>query len=220
LHVQISAGKLIKKSDRMNSIRFQVSAILVLLAGSLIFLPENRRSSGELTVPEMLDMMRETDRYLSVDQVARMVVNEDTTLVLVDVRDRKTYRHAHIPGAINVPVTEILNPDWYGYLNDPHRTPVFYSTGTTLAVEAWMICTQQGCAGARIMQGGMNEWYRVVMESTFEGDRISAAENARFEVRYRARDFFTRMNSLPDSMKTAFLEVKRKKEAELVGGCE
>jgi hypothetical protein len=71
-----------------------------------------------------------------------------------------------------------------------------------------------------IMKGGMNEWYRVVMESTFSGGRISAAENAIFEARYRARDFFTRMNSLPDSMKTAFLQVKRMKEAELIGGCE
>jgi rhodanese-related sulfurtransferase len=204
----------------MNSTRFQVSAILVILAGFIIFLPENRRSSGDLTVPGMLSVLREADQYLSVDQVARMVVYEDTTIILVDVRDRNAYGHAHIPGAVNIPVAEILNPDWYGYLNDPNRTPVFYSNGTTLAVEAWMVCTQQGYAGSRIMQGGMNEWYRVVMESTFEGDRISAAENARFEVRYRARNFFTRMNSLPDSMKTAFLEVKRKKEAELVGGCE
>ncbi len=70
------------------------------------------------------------------------------------------------------------------------------------------------------MMGGMNEWYREVMESTFKGERISADENATFEVRYRARDFFNRMNSMPDSLKTAFLEVKRKKEAELVGGCE
>jgi hypothetical protein len=58
------------------------------------------------------------------------------------------------------------------------------------------------------------------MESNFSGDRITAAENAIFEVRYRARDFFNRMNSLPDSLKLAFLEVKRQKEAELVGGCE
>ncbi len=83
-----------------------------------------------------------------------------------------------------------------------------------------MLCVQKGYVGSMIMQGGMNEWYRVVMQSTYAGDRITAAENARFEVRYRARDFFTRMNSMPDSMKTAFLEVKRNKEAELVGGCE
>ncbi|MCK4853634.1 MAG: rhodanese-like domain-containing protein [Bacteroidales bacterium] len=204
----------------MFSIRFQVSAILVLLAGFLILLPESRQSSGELNVHGMLEAMNESGQSLSVDQVARMVVNEDTTMLLVDVRDPDAYRAVHIPGAINIPVSDILNPDWSGYLNDPEVRPVFYSNGNTLSSEAWMLCTQKGYAGSMIMQDGMNEWYREVMESTFTGDRINAAENARFEVRYRARDFFTRMNSMPDSLKTTFLEVKRKKEAELVGGCE
>jgi len=204
----------------MSSIRFQVSAILVLLAGVIILLPDARQSSGELNVPGMLEAMNEPGQFLSVDQVARMVVYEDTSIQLVDVRDPAAYRAVHIPGAINIPVSDILNPDWSGYLNDPVVKPVFYSNGNTMASEAWMLCTQKGYTGSLIMTGGMNEWYRVVMESTFTGGRISAADNATFEVRYRARDFFNRMNSMPDSMKTAFLEVKRKKEEELVGGCE
>ena len=204
----------------MTSIRFQVSAILIALAGFIIFLPDNRQSSGELNVNAMLEAMNEPGQFLSVDQVARLVVYEDTSILLVDVRDQESYRAVHIPGAINIPVSDILNPDWSGYLNDPAVKPVFYSNGNTLAGEAWMLCTQKGYTGSMIMMGGMNEWYREVMESTFKGGRISAADNATFEVRYRARDFFNRMNSMPDSLKTAFLEVKRKKEEELVGGCE
>ena len=204
----------------MFSIRFQVSAILVVLAGLIILLPAGRQSSGELNVHRMLEAMNEPGQFLSVDQVARMVVYEDTNILLVDVRDPDAFRAVHIPGAINIPVSDILNPDWSGYLNDTAVKPVFYSNGNTMAGEAWMLCTQKGYAGSMIMMGGMNEWYREVMESTFKGERISAAENATFEVRYRARDFSNRMNSMPDSLKTAFLEVKRKKEEELVRGCE
>jgi rhodanese-related sulfurtransferase len=204
----------------MFSIRFQVSAILVALAALIIFLPDSRRSTGELNVNGMLEAMNDHGQFLSVDQVARMVVQEDTSVQLVDVRDPEAYRTVHIPGAINIPVADILNPDWSGYLGDPAVKPVFYSNGNTLACEAWMLCTQKGYTGSMVMMGGMNEWYRLIMESTFQGERISASDNAIFEVRYRARDFFKRMNSMPDSMKTAFLEVKRKKEAELVGGCE
>jgi rhodanese-related sulfurtransferase len=204
----------------MFSIRFQVSAILVLLSSLIILLPDARQSSGELNVPRMMEVMNESGQFLTVDQIARMVVYEDTSILLVDVRDPDAYRAVHIPGAVNIPVSDILNPDWAGYLNDPVVRPVFYSNGNTLAGEAWMLCTQKGYTGSLIMKGGMNEWYREVMESIFEGDRISAADNATFEVRYRARKFFNRMNSMPDSLKTAFLEVKRQKEAELVGGCE
>ena len=204
----------------MSSVRFQVSIVLVLLAGLIMLLPDSRKSAGELNVPAMLERMGRTGYFLSVDQVAKALVLEDSTVLLVDVRDPEAFRQVHIPGAINIPVADILNPDWYGYLNDPTISPVFYSNGNTLASEAWMLCTQQGYTPGLIMQGGMNEWYSVVMESSFSGGRISASENALFEVRYRARDFFTRMNSMPDSLKTAFLEIKRKKEAELVGGCE
>jgi rhodanese-related sulfurtransferase len=204
----------------MFSIRFQVSAILVLLSSLIILLPDARQSSGELNVPRMMEVMNESGQFLTVDQIARMVVYEDTSILLVDVRDPDAYRAVHIPGAVNIPVSDILNPDWAGYLNDPVVRPVFYSNGNTMASEAWMLCTQKGYTGSLIMRGGMNEWYREVMESIFEGDRISAADNATFEVRYRARKFFNRMNSMPDSLKTAFLEVKRQKEAELVGGCE
>ena len=204
----------------MPSVRFQVSIILVLLAGLILLLPESRKSAGELNVPVMFETMNRDGYFLSVDQVAKLLVFEDSTRLLVDVRDAEPFRQVHIPGAVNIPVSEILNPDWYGYLNDPEKPPVFYSNGNILAGEAWMLCTQQGYIPGKIMQGGMNEWYRVVMESSFTGNRISASENALFEVRYRARDFFTRMNSMPDSLKTAFLEIKRKKEAELVGGCE
>jgi hypothetical protein len=70
------------------------------------------------------------------------------------------------------------------------------------------------------MEGGMEEWHELIMKSEFSGERISASENAIFETRYRARDFFITMNSLPDSLKNVYLTVKRKEEAELTGGCE
>jgi len=76
----------------MSSIRFQVSAILALLAGVIILLPDARQSSGELNVPGMLEVMNEPSKFLTVDQVARMVVHEDTSILLVDVREQDAYR--------------------------------------------------------------------------------------------------------------------------------
>jgi len=66
----------------------------------------------------------------------------------------------------------------------------------------------------------MNEWYKTVMLSKFEGDQISPRENALFENRYKARNTFTQINSLPDSMKIQYLEAKRLEESQLDGGCE
>ena len=204
----------------MNTLRFQISAILVLIAGLAAVLPEKNRSALELQPAEMIERIQSADMYITVDETARLVILEDSTLQLVDVRPQDQFLTAHIPGAISLPISRMLNPDYAGYFEEPGKMLVFYSNGNTMAAEAWMLSTQSGYDGSKIMKGGMNEWYQVVMKSEFTGERITAAENAVFEVRYRAREFFTQMNSLPDSLKTAFLEVKMKKEAELVGGCE
>jgi len=41
-----------------------------------------------------------------------------------------------------------------------------------------------------------------------------------FETRKRAGEMFTELNSLPDSLKTRFLESKRYSAKKLDGGCE
>ncbi len=70
------------------------------------------------------------------------------------------------------------------------------------------------------MKGGLNAWYKEVMNSEFTGNRISARENSLFEVRHKAKKMFTEINSMPDSLKAKYRsdrEIERKK---LDGGCE
>jgi len=141
-------------------------------------------------------------------------------MLLIDVRTPEAYRNMNIPGSVNIPLQQILNPDYEGYLNQPNTKNIFYSNGDMFALEAWMLATRVGYVNNFVMGGGLNEWYQTIMLSEFTGDQISPKENATFELRYKARKFFNQMNSLPDSLKTGFLLAKKSKERELVGGCE
>ena len=58
-----------------------------------------------------------------------------------------------------------------------------------------------------VMKGGLNEWFNTVMNSSFTGNKISARENALFETRLRAKNMFTEINSLPDSLKRKFFRL-------------
>ena len=194
--------------------------MLICFAALAWIMPDSHRSVNELKPSEMIAFLGSPGRILSSDQVARLVVDEDPNVLFIDLRDSGDYLKASIPGALNIPFRDILNPDWSGYLDDPEMRVVLYSSRDILASEAQMLCTQMGYKDIWIMRGGMDQWHELIMESEFSGERISATENALFETRYRARDYFTIMNSLPDSLKTVYLSVKRKKEAELVGGCE
>ena len=186
----------------------------------LAFLPFNAARSFQLKPSELLEASENENQSFSVDEVARFANNEDTTVQLIDVRTNKEFMGSTIPGSINIPFEDLLNPDWEGYLNQKEVRNIFYSNDNQLAALAWTVTTGLGYTNNYVMKGGLNEWYFTVMLSKFEGDKITPRENALFENRYKARRMFTEMNSLPDSLKRQYLEAKRLEESQLDGGCE
>ena len=158
--------------------------------------------------------------YFSVDQVARFVNSEDSTVLLIDVRSPEEFKKLNIPGAINIPLADLSNPLWDGYLNQKETKNIFYGNGNQAANFAWTIATGLGYENNFVMKGGLNEWFKTVMLSEFSGEKITPLENARFENRLNARKIFTQINSLPDSLKTQYFNAKRLIESKLDGGCE
>ncbi len=200
--------------------RIKISILLVGTGLILAFLPFNAARSFQLKPSELLEAAENENQSFSVDEVARFANNEDTTVQLIDVRTNKEFMESTIPGSINIPFEDLLNPDWEGYLNQKEVRNIFYSNDNQLATLAWTVTTGLGYTNNYVMEGGLNEWYFTVMLSKFEGDKITPRENALFENRYKARRMFTEMNSLPDSLKRQYLETKRLEESQLDGGCE
>ncbi|WP_163322434.1 rhodanese-like domain-containing protein [Draconibacterium mangrovi] len=200
--------------------RIKISLLLAGVGLILAFLPFNAAKSFQLKPTELLDVSSNSDMYFSVDEVARFVNNEDTTIQLIDLRSASEFMESNIPGSINIPFNDLLNPSWEGYLNQDKVRNVYYANGDETANMAWTIVSGLGYSNSFVMKGGMNEWYKTVMLSKFEGERITPRENALFENRYKARRTFTQINSLPDSLKMQYLEAKRLEESQLDGGCE
>lgn len=200
--------------------RIRISVLLVGVGIMLAFLPYNAARSFQLKPSELLAKANSAEIYFTVDQVARFVNNEDSTVQIIDLRKTEEYKVCNIPGSINIPFNDLLNPDWEGYLNQPEIKIIFYGNGDQMANSAWTIATGLGYENSFVMRGGLNEWYKTVMLSEFSGERITPRENVVFENRFRARKTFTQINSLPDSLKMQFLEARRAKEAQLDGGCE
>jgi len=139
---------------------------------------------------------------------------------LVDLRIEKEFRKFNIPGSVNIPFEDLLNPEWNGYFNQKEIRKIFYGNDDQLANVAWTIATGMGIENSFVMKGGLNEWFKTVMLTKFEGEKITPRENALFENRYKARTIFTQINSLPDSLKTKYFDAKRLQQSKLDGGCE
>lgn len=199
--------------------REKYSAVLLGLGLILALLPLSGKKSLTESPSVVLNESLDENSYLSVDQVARSVVNEDSTLRLIDLRTPEEFRSSDIPGSINVPYNEFLkNPSSF-LGKDPVRN-ILYSNGDIVSGYAVVAAKGMNFRNVFVMKGGLNEWNEKIMNSSFTGGRITARENALFETRKRAKQLFTEFNSLPDSLKQKLAEAKRLEKKKLDGGCE
>ena len=200
--------------------RIKYSLLLVGIGIILAFLPFNATNSFRLKSDELLSKSESEENYLSVDQVARMVNKEDSTILLIDLREMAQYKECNIPGSINIPFSDLLNPLWEGTFNQKGTKKIFYGNGDQTANCAWTIVTGLGYKNNFVMKGGLNEWFKTVMLSQFRGEKITPLENALYETRFNARKAFTQINSLPDSLKKQYFKAKEIKQLKLDGGCQ
>jgi len=87
----------------------------------------------------------------------------DTSLLLIDVRSEDEYEKFHLAGAINIPISALLEDQWKDYLNQDVRFNVFYSNSTVNANQAWMLTRQLGYENNYVLQGGLNYWVETIM---------------------------------------------------------
>lgn len=201
-------------------IRKEFSALLLLLSLILALLPLTANRSFTAKPDNLLQEVLKGDVSFTADQVAEFIVREDSTVQLIDLRSPEEFRKQAIPGAVNIPYPEFIKNDPEAWLGNKNIRNIFYTTEDTEADYALVYARGLGYDRSYVMKGGITEWIATVMETKFTGDRITARENALFETRRRAGDMFTELNSLPDSLKTKFLESRKFSAKKLDGGCE
>jgi len=199
-------------------VRFSVG--LLGLGLILALLPLSGSRSFTVKPEKLLSEVLDNSIYFTVDQVAKFIVSEDSSVQIIDLRTPGEFRTVNIPGSINVPYSKLLDNDPGSFLNNGKARNIFYSNGDFDSNYAIAIARGLNFDNTYVMKGGLNEWFNTVMNSNFTGERISARENALFETRTRAKRMFNEMNSMPDSLKIKFIQSKHLAIKKLDGGCE
>jgi len=200
--------------------RKKFSVMLILLGILLALLPLSGNRSFNVKPGILLPEVLDKTASFTVDQVAEFIVREDSTVQLIDLRLPDESKKLTMPGAVNIPYPDFIKKDPEIFFSNKTIKNVFFSNDNIESSYALVFARGLGYRNTYTMEGGVTEWIRTVVEARFTGDRITARENALFETRKRAGDMFTELNSLPDSLKTRFLESKRFSAKKLDGGCE
>lgn len=217
-----------KKIAKVLAFRYKIlAAILILLAGGLVLLPKYQKHEG-IKPEELLSNTISPERYMTTDRLAHIIINQDPSFILIDVRDEKSFASYSLPNAINIPLEKLFNEDFEGYLNQNQFDVVLFSNDHFYADQAWILCNRLGYKNMRVLKGGINEWYATIINPLKPADNMPATDFELYATRKAASMFFGVVYpeqfkaEAPKAVKQApkkVITIEKKKKAPAEGGC-
>ena len=202
-------------------IRFILSIVLVSLGLVAAILPQSKNSSVELDAQQLLSELQQENHMIPMDEMANALINNDPEYQLIDLRTEAEFNQYNLPGSINIPFAKLFDDEFAPYMDQIARKNVFYSNGTSLSSEAWLLTKQKGFKNNYILKGGLNEWYATIIEP--EAPTSINGEEAIniYQARLGAKQFFTGggLANMSSSSTAAKNPVPKKKKKMVSGGC-
>lgn len=162
-------------------------AMFIIPMGLIIAaVPQNKTKPYKLTADQLLAEVNTRTQYITPDAVADMIVKKDPSLRLIDVRSQEEFEKFSLPGAVNIPVNDLLSDKYTDILNQDVKMNVFYSNGSLVANEAWMITRQLGYINNYVLEGGLNYWFDAIMNPQKPSTVNSDEEFAKYDFRKSA----------------------------------
>lgn len=203
----------------------QLLAIFIIPMGIIIAaVPQNKTKPYKLTADQLLSEANTRTQFIAPETVADMIVKKDPSFQLIDVRSQDDFEKFSLPGAINIPVSDLLSDKYTDILNQDVKMNIFYSNGTITANEAWMITRQLGYKNNLVLEGGLNFWFETILNPQKPASTSPDEEFAKYDFRLSAGKALgggmtvqTTQNETTSSVKPPIQSVPKKKKA--AGGC-
>ncbi len=208
----------------MNKNYLYSAGLLIVLGVILAFLPA-KNNKKEVTANKLLLEIIDETRFVSTDEVAKMLINKDPSLQLIDVRTPEEYAKWSLPSATNIPLANILNADQQEVLNQEVKKTVLVSNGTVYANQAWVLLRRLNTKNIYVMKGGLNEWIETIMKPTQPVYTADSKQLEQYEFRKAASSFFGGGSAVVQSQattaptQTTGSQPIKKKEKKAGGGC-
>ena len=162
-------------------------ALLLIPMGLIIAaVPQNKTKPYKLSADQLLAEANTRTQYIAPETVADMIIKKDPALQLIDVRNQDDFEKFSLPGAINIPVADLLSEKHSDILNQDVKMNIFYSNGTITANEAWMVTRQLGYKNNFVLEGGLNYWFDAILNPQKPASTSPDEEFAKYDFRLSA----------------------------------
>jgi sulfur-carrier protein adenylyltransferase/sulfurtransferase len=203
----------------------QLLAIFIIPMGLIIAaVPQNKTKPYKLTADQLLGEANTRTQYIAPETVADMIIKKDPSFQLIDVRSQDDFEKFSLPGAINIPLADLLSDKFSDILNQEVKMNILYSNGTITANEAWMVTRQLGYKNNFVLEGGLNYWFESILNPQKPASTSPDEEFAKYDFRLSAGKALgagtavqTTQNETVATAKPAIQAAPKKKKA--AGGC-
>lgn len=167
--------------------QLKLLALIVIPLGIIIAaVPADRVSQSRLTPHELLQEAGAGMQFIAPDAVADLLVQKNPSLRLIDVRTPEEFDAFSLPGALNIPLSNLLADEYTDILNQDAYVNVFYSNGSVYANQAWMITRQLGYDNNFVLEGGLNYWFGNILSPEAPSETSPNEEFAKYDFRLSA----------------------------------
>lgn len=200
--------------------RYQILAlVLLILASGLVLLPKYKKNEGigpELFVKNVLS----TERYISTDQLAERMINQDPTLLLIDTRPENEYNEFALPNAINISLKDFFDEELNAYIDQDMYDVILYSNDNFYADEAWMIGNRLSYKNLYVLKGGLNEWFNTIITPQYPDESMPQTAFELYSFRKAAGMYFgVGVSKIENKTIKKKITVQKKKKRVAEGGC-
>jgi rhodanese-related sulfurtransferase len=173
----------------MNKKYLALTAIAFLLGLGMLLMPAKK--TDRQTQPEqILSMLADPSRFVSVDNVTDRLIKKDPSILLVDLRSQKQFAAFSIPGAVNIPADSVLSSEASAMLASNEIDKVLYANSDALADQVWLLCKRNGLKNMYVMKGGLNEWFDAIVKTETPAETQALEYTELFNFRKAAREYF------------------------------
>ncbi len=201
-------------------------SLIVFALGVLVAVLPDKKHKNELPPDKLVLKLTGDSRFITAEQLAQAIIDKDIKYQIIDVRTPEAYAKYSLPGAINIPLDNLLNKtksgdyEWEAYLNPDVSANVLYSNGEIHANQFWVLCQRFGYTNNYVLKGGLNNWFDIFMNPKSLSPNASDDEKANYEFRNGVRSYFgggQQTSSTQTNTPTKPIKSKKKKQVE--GGC-
>lgn len=202
----------------MNRNYIYLTLLMLVLAIGSLFISTNKEHV-QIEPETLLWEIIQPTRYVSTDQVAKMIIQKDPTLEIIDVRSAEEFDKYSLPNSINIPLDSLLNTESFDYFGIPGVIVVFVSNDDIYADQAWVLTKRLGFNSTYVMKGGLNCWIETIIQPQEPEDGESHEAFATYEFRQGARMYFTGAKIEKSDTKREVTVQRKKKTSAASGGC-